>query len=83
MQLQSHTCAIVGLSGGLLCWGWNGNGQVQGCFVEGWRGYAAKVGGWVCDVVVTPCDVRRLEMVLARPDALLLLCLGWAPELSW
>ena len=37
----------------------------------------AMLGGLVYDVVVTPCDVRRLEMVpLARLDSLLLLCLG-------
>ena len=40
----------------------------------GWGG--AILGGWVCDVVVTLCDVRRLGMVLARIDPLLLLCLG-------
>jgi len=35
------------------------------------------LGGRVCDVVVTPCDLRRLEMApLARIDSLLLLCLG-------
>ena len=77
MRLQVHTCAIVGSSGGLWCWGYNEFGQVQGRFVEGWRGGAAKLGGRVCDVAVTPCDVRRLEMApLARIGLLLLMCLG-------
>ena len=39
-------------------------------------------GGRVCDVVVTPCYSRRLEMELpARIGSLLLLCLGLASEL--
>ena len=41
------------------------------------RGGGAMLGGLVYDVVVTPCDVRRLEMaLLARVGSLLLLCLG-------
>ena len=46
------------------------------------RGGAKGGGGvvlvlWVCDVVVTPFDLRSLEMAhLARIDSLLLLCLG-------
>ena len=41
------------------------------------RGGGAMLGGLVYDVVVTPCDVRRLEMaLLARIGSLLLLCLG-------
>ena len=74
MRLQWSTCAIVG-SGGLKCWGWNPYGQVQGRFVEGAEG-GAMSGGRVCDVVVTPCDLRRLEMARPRIDPLLLLCLG-------
>jgi len=46
---------------------------VQGRFVEGGGWGGAMLGGWVCDAVVTPCDVRRLEMVLARIGSLLLL----------
>ena len=39
-------------------------------------GVWAMLGGRVCDVVVTPCDLRRLEMaLLARIGSLLLLCL--------
>ena len=35
------------------------------------------LGGRVFDVVVTPCDLRRLEMaLLAQIGSLLLLCLG-------
>ena len=30
----------------------------------------------VCDAVVTPCDLRSLEMARPRNDSLLLLCLG-------
>ena len=57
----------------------NDHGQVQGRFVEGGRGGVALLGGRVCDVVVTPCDLRRLEMarqVLVLIDSLLLLCQG-------
>ena len=42
-----------------------------------WGGERAMLGGRVYDVVVTPCDLRRLEMaLLARLGSLLLLCLG-------
>ena len=41
----------------------------------GGRG-VAMLGGRVCDVVVTPCDVRRLEITRSQIDALLLLYLG-------
>ena len=34
------------------------------------------LGGRVFDVVVTPCDVRRLEMAVALTGSLLLLYLG-------
>ena len=41
------------------------------------RGGGAIFGGRCFDVVVTPCDVRRLEMAPpARIGSLLLLCLG-------
>ena len=41
------------------------------------EGGGAMLGVGVCDVVVTPCDLRRLEMVpLAGIVSLLLLCLG-------
>ena len=46
-------------------------------FRGGGEGGVALLGGRVCDVVVTPCDLRRLEM--ARQvliDSLLLLCQG-------
>ena len=40
-------------------------------------GGGATLGGRVYDVVVTPCDLRRLEMaLLAQIGSLLLLCLG-------
>ena len=46
-------------------------------FRGGAEGGVVVLGGQVCDVVVTPCDVRRLEMEpLAQIDALLLLYLG-------
>ena len=41
------------------------------------RGGVAMLGGLVYDVIVTPCDLRRLEMaLLAQIGSLLLLCLG-------
>ena len=40
------------------------------------KGRGAMLGVRFCDVVVTPCDVPRLEMALAQIDPLLLLCLG-------
>ena len=40
------------------------------------EGGGAMLGVGVCDVVVTPCDLRRLEMVQPRIVSLLLLCLG-------
>ena len=41
------------------------------------RGGGAMLGGLVYDVIVTPCDLRRLEMaLLAQIGSLLLLCLG-------
>jgi hypothetical protein len=58
-----------------------------------WAGGRALLGGaeggraifgWqVCDLVVTPGDLRRLEMEQPRIGSLLLLCLGSALELSW
>ena len=40
-------------------------------------GVWAMLGGRVCDVVVTPCDLRRLELaLLAGVTPLLLLCQG-------
>ena len=51
-------------------------GRCQGVLLRGGGGGAAKLGGRVCDVVVTPCDVRRLEITRARIGSLLLLCLG-------
>ena len=51
-------------------------GRCKGVLWRGWGGVAL-LGGRVCDVVVTPCDLRRLEM--ARQvliDSLLLLCQG-------
>ena len=42
----------------------------------GVEGGAAKLGGRGCDVVVTPCDLRRLEMAPTWTDTLQLLCLG-------
>ena len=44
--LQGHTCAIVGSSGGLRCWGSNSNGQVRGRFCGEWRRGERDVG-WV------------------------------------
>ena len=48
---QYHTCAIAGSSGGLLCWGNNGNGQVPwgvlGGFVVGERDVGRVTGGFV------------------------------------
>ena len=80
MSLQDHTCAIVGSSGELKCWGWNDFGQVQGRFLEGRGGVVvtggAMLGERVCDVVVTPCDLRSLEMARPRMGSLMLLCLG-------
>ena len=40
------------------------------------RGGGATLGGLVYDVVVTPCDLRSLEMARPQQDSLLLLCLG-------
>ena len=40
------------------------------------RGGGAMLGGLVYDVVVTPCDLRSLEMARPQQDSLLLLCLG-------
>jgi len=41
------------------------------------KGDGAIFVGRGCDVVLTPCDLRRLEMApLARIGSLLLLCLG-------
>ena len=60
-RLQEHTCAIVGSSGGLKCWGYGADGQVRGRFVGRGRGGRAMWGGWVFDVVVTPCVLRSLE----------------------
>ena len=40
------------------------------------RGGGAMLGGLVYDVVVTPCDLRRLEMARPTLGSLLLLCLG-------
>ena len=51
-------------------------GRCQGVLLRGGGGGAAKLGGRVCDVIVTPCDVRRLEITRVRIDRLLLLCLG-------
>jgi len=52
---------------------WAGARAFHGWEEEG----EAMMGWWACDVVVTPCDLRRLEMVLlALIDSLLLLCLG-------
>jgi len=51
-------------------------GRCKGRFSEGGRGGGAMLGGRVCDVVVTPCDVRRLEMARPRIGSLLLLCRG-------
>jgi hypothetical protein len=47
----------------------------------GKRGWGAMLGGLVCDVVVTPCDLCRLEMAQSLTDTLLWLCLGSALEL--
>jgi hypothetical protein len=54
------------------------NGQVRRHLVEGGKGGGAMLGGRICNVVVTPFDVRRLEMALAFTGvhSLLLLCLG-------
>ena len=48
------------------------------CKGVSWGGRAERlVGGRVCDVVVTPFDLRRLEMApQARIGSLLLLYLG-------
>jgi hypothetical protein len=45
-------------------------------FRKGVEGGRALLGSWVCDVVVTPCDLRRMEMARPLIDGLLLLCLG-------
>ena len=74
--LQAHTCALAGSSGGVWCWGNNVDGQVQSRFVDGRRVATAMSGGRICDVVVTPCDLRRLEVALLAGYSLLLLYLG-------
>jgi len=51
-------------------------GRCQGVLLRGGGGGAAMLGGRVCDVVVTPCDVRRLEIQRPRNGTFLLLCLG-------
>jgi hypothetical protein len=45
-------------------------------FCLGGEGGAAMLGRRVCDVVVTPCDVRSLEITRPRIDAILLPCQG-------
>ena len=51
-------------------------GRCQGVLLRGGGGGAAKLGGRVFDVVVTPCDACRLEITRAQIDALLLLCIS-------
>ena len=55
-------------------------GRCKGISWRGGGGGVALLGGRVCDVVVTPCDLRRLENTQYRThkgvDSLLLLCLG-------
>ena len=51
-------------------------GRCQGVLLRGGRGGAAKLGGRGFDVVVTPCDVRSLEIQRPPNEPLLLLCLG-------
>ena len=51
-------------------------GRCKGVLLRVGGGGAAMLGGRVCDVVVTPCDVRRLEIQRPSNDSLLLLCLG-------
>ena len=50
--------------------------RCKGVLLRVGGGGAAKLGGRVCDVVVTPCDACRLEMTRAQIDALLLLCIS-------
>jgi len=46
-------------------------------FHGGGEGGGAMLGGRVCDIVVTSCDLRRLEMAPGTiSNSLLLLCLG-------
>ncbi len=69
----SHVCAC-GIGWRLIVLGAEQLRAGARAFLRG--GGGAMLGGRVCDVVVTPCDVRRLEMVLARIVSFLLLCLG-------
>jgi len=63
----------------LECYGVGGTTMSGRCNYVSWRGGGgggAMLGGRVCDVVVTPCDLRSLEMARPRISSLLLLCLG-------
>jgi len=51
-------------------------GRCKGVLLRGGGGGAAKLGGRICDVVVTPCDVRSLEIQRPPVKPLLMLCLG-------
>ncbi len=63
VQLRGHPEAY-GVGAGVA------RGRCKG-FVEGGSGGGVMFGGRVGDVVVTPCDLRSLEMALARIDTLL------------
>ena len=56
-------------------------GRCKGVSGRGEGGGGAMLCGRFCDVVVTPCDLRSLEMVQMSIGPLLLLCLGSALEL--
>jgi len=41
------------------------------------------LGVRVCDMVVTPCDLRSLEITRPRINSILLLCLDRVLEFTW
>ena len=76
-SVDTRVCSYthVRLLDHLEAYGVGGIMATRRCKGVSWRGGggAAKLGGRVCDVVVTPCDVRSLEIQRPRNGTLLLL----------
>ena len=71
----THVCDC-GIAWRLMVLGCKLPGAGARVFRGGGEEVAAILDVRVCDAVVTPCDLRSLEMARPRNDSLLLLCLG-------